>query len=238
VVAAITAITPGWGRAARPGPAGPQSGHAPRVENGHRRCCRIDSPPHSRRQAHTQGDEPCRTTTRAPHPRPEEPDLATRRLLAIDFTFPGTEAGPLRQGREPQHGPGASRTAWRSISSAPGLCQGGPRPGRPDRRGHQWATPAISFSAIGRALGHPVAIFMPDWMSHERINLIRSLGRHHQPGESGRGGVPGQHQPRRGTRRRDRPRLPAPAVLQPGQLRGPLPDHRPRDLVAAPVPRP
>ena len=34
----------------------------------------------------------------------------------------------------------------------------------------------IAFSAIGRALGHPVAIFMPDWMSPERINLIRSLG--------------------------------------------------------------
>jgi len=34
----------------------------------------------------------------------------------------------------------------------------------------------ISFSAIGRALGHPVAIFMPNWMSAERINLIRSLG--------------------------------------------------------------
>jgi cysteine synthase A len=34
----------------------------------------------------------------------------------------------------------------------------------------------ISFAAIGRALGHPVAIFMPDWMSAERINLIRSFG--------------------------------------------------------------
>jgi cysteine synthase A len=34
----------------------------------------------------------------------------------------------------------------------------------------------ISFSAIGRALGHPVAIFMPDWMSQERIDLIRSFG--------------------------------------------------------------
>ena len=34
----------------------------------------------------------------------------------------------------------------------------------------------ISFSAIGRALGHPVCIFMPDWMSKERIALIRSLG--------------------------------------------------------------
>ena len=34
----------------------------------------------------------------------------------------------------------------------------------------------IAFSAIGKALGHPVAIFMPDWMSRERINLIRGLG--------------------------------------------------------------
>jgi len=34
----------------------------------------------------------------------------------------------------------------------------------------------ISISAIGRALGHPVTIFMPDWMSSERINLIRALG--------------------------------------------------------------
>jgi cysteine synthase A len=34
----------------------------------------------------------------------------------------------------------------------------------------------IAFAAIGRALGHPVVIFMPDWMSAERINLIKGLG--------------------------------------------------------------
>jgi cysteine synthase A len=34
----------------------------------------------------------------------------------------------------------------------------------------------ISFCALGRALGHPVMIFMPDWMSAERIALIRSFG--------------------------------------------------------------
>ena len=33
----------------------------------------------------------------------------------------------------------------------------------------------ISFAAIGRALGHPVVIFMPDWMSRERTALIRSF---------------------------------------------------------------
>lgn len=34
----------------------------------------------------------------------------------------------------------------------------------------------ISFSAIGRYLGHPVVIFMPDWMSRERIALMESFG--------------------------------------------------------------
>ena len=34
----------------------------------------------------------------------------------------------------------------------------------------------ISFAAIGRALGHPVTIFMPDWMSRERRELIASFG--------------------------------------------------------------
>lgn len=34
----------------------------------------------------------------------------------------------------------------------------------------------ISFATLGRALGHPVTIFIPDWMSSERINIIRSVG--------------------------------------------------------------
>lgn len=34
----------------------------------------------------------------------------------------------------------------------------------------------IAFCALGRALGHPVRIFMPDWMSAERISLMRSYG--------------------------------------------------------------
>ncbi len=34
----------------------------------------------------------------------------------------------------------------------------------------------ISFAAIGRALGHKVRIFMPDWLSQERINLMKSFG--------------------------------------------------------------
>lgn len=34
----------------------------------------------------------------------------------------------------------------------------------------------IAIAALGRALGHPVRIYMPDWMSDERKSLLRSLG--------------------------------------------------------------
>ncbi len=34
----------------------------------------------------------------------------------------------------------------------------------------------ISFSAVGKYLGHNVVIYMPDWMTVERINLMKSYG--------------------------------------------------------------
>jgi len=34
----------------------------------------------------------------------------------------------------------------------------------------------IAFSAIGAYLGNPVTIFMPDWMSQERVKMLRSFG--------------------------------------------------------------
>jgi cysteine synthase len=34
----------------------------------------------------------------------------------------------------------------------------------------------IAFAGIGRALGHEVRILMPDWMSKERADVIKSLG--------------------------------------------------------------
>ena len=34
----------------------------------------------------------------------------------------------------------------------------------------------ISCAALGSALGHPVTIFMPDWMSQERMQLLRGYG--------------------------------------------------------------
>ena len=49
----------------------------------------------------------------------------------------------------------------------------------------------ISFAAIGRALGHRVVIFMPDWMSQERTALIRSLGAKIVPVSRDQGGFLG-----------------------------------------------
>lgn len=49
----------------------------------------------------------------------------------------------------------------------------------------------ISFAAIGRALGHQVVIFMPDWMSQERVTLIRSLGAKIVPVRRDQGGFLG-----------------------------------------------
>jgi cysteine synthase A len=34
----------------------------------------------------------------------------------------------------------------------------------------------IAFAAIGRALGHQVKIIMPNWLSKERVDIIKSLG--------------------------------------------------------------
>ncbi|MEE8577116.1 MAG: cysteine synthase family protein [candidate division Zixibacteria bacterium] len=49
----------------------------------------------------------------------------------------------------------------------------------------------ISFASLGRAMGHPVTIFMPDWMSRERVDLICSLGAKIVPVSAEEGGFVG-----------------------------------------------
>ena len=49
----------------------------------------------------------------------------------------------------------------------------------------------ISVAAVGRALGHPVTIFMPDWMSRERVDLIRGFGATIVPVAAAHGGFAG-----------------------------------------------
>ncbi|MFO1078828.1 MAG: PLP-dependent cysteine synthase family protein [Planctomycetota bacterium] len=49
----------------------------------------------------------------------------------------------------------------------------------------------IAFAAIGAALGHPVRIYMPDWMSSERKLLIASFGAEVVPVSKEQGGFVG-----------------------------------------------
>jgi cysteine synthase A len=52
----------------------------------------------------------------------------------------------------------------------------------------------IAFAAIGAALGHPVRIYMPDWMSRERVQLIASFGAQVVPVSAADGGFLGSVQ--------------------------------------------
>ncbi|MCU0865220.1 MAG: PLP-dependent cysteine synthase family protein [Planctomycetes bacterium] len=52
----------------------------------------------------------------------------------------------------------------------------------------------IAFAALGAALGHPVRIYMPDWMSRERVQLIGSLGAEIVPVSAAEGGFLGSVQ--------------------------------------------
>jgi cysteine synthase A len=49
----------------------------------------------------------------------------------------------------------------------------------------------ISFSAIGKALGHDVMIMMPEWLSKERFDIIKSLGAKVHPVSKEEGGFKG-----------------------------------------------
>lgn len=49
----------------------------------------------------------------------------------------------------------------------------------------------ISFAAIGRALGHSVRIYMPDWLSKERALLLHNLGAEVIPVSKSQGGFLG-----------------------------------------------
>ncbi len=95
-------------------------------------------------------------------------------LLAIDFTFDG-QPRVLYAKAENMNMTGSikDRMAYHIIRR--GYERGTLRPGATIVEATSGNT-GIAFSAIGRALGHPVTIFMPDWMSQERKDLIRSLG--------------------------------------------------------------
>lgn len=95
-------------------------------------------------------------------------------LLAITFTYKGEERVIYAKSENFNlSGSIKDRMAFHILQKAyqRGLLQPGDRIVEATS-----GNTGISFSAIGKALGHQVTIFMPDWMSEERKNLIRSLG--------------------------------------------------------------
>ena len=96
-------------------------------------------------------------------------------LLAVDFSVSGGEPRRVYAKAESLNLTGSikDRMALHILRRA--LESGDLRPGGLIVEATSGNT-GISFCALGRALGHPVTIFMPDWMSPERIALIRSFG--------------------------------------------------------------
>ncbi len=95
-------------------------------------------------------------------------------LLAVDFTFRG-EHRVLYAKAENLNMTGSIKDRMALFIMQQAYAKGALRQGDLILEATSGNT-GISIAAIGRALGHQVAIFMPDWMSRERINLIRSLG--------------------------------------------------------------
>lgn len=95
-------------------------------------------------------------------------------LLAVRFRFRGRER-TIHAKAEHFNMTGSikDRMAWHVLRQA--YETGAIRPGAVIAEATSGNT-GIAFASVGRALGHPVVIFMPDWMSRERIDLIRSLG--------------------------------------------------------------
>ncbi len=95
-------------------------------------------------------------------------------LLAIDLTFDGQHRVLYAKAENlNMTGSIKDRMALHIVQRA--YARGVLRPGATIVEATSGNT-GISFAAVGRALGHRVAIFMPDWMSRERIDLLRSLG--------------------------------------------------------------
>ncbi len=95
-------------------------------------------------------------------------------LLAIDYTFKG-EKCTIYAKAEHLNMTGSIKDRMAFHILLKGYKRGFLKPGDTIVEATSGNT-GIAFAAIGRALGHPVIIFMPNWMSTERINLIKGLG--------------------------------------------------------------
>ncbi|MDO8678913.1 MAG: PLP-dependent cysteine synthase family protein [Acidobacteriota bacterium] len=110
-------------------------------------------------------------------------------LLAVDFAWRG-EPRVIYAKQESLNLTGSIKDRMALHILEHGYRDGRIRPGDPIAEATSGNT-GISFSAIGRALGHPVTVFMPDWMSPERMSLIASFGASIVPVSRAEGGFLG-----------------------------------------------
>ena len=96
-------------------------------------------------------------------------------LLVVEFSVNGGAPRRLYAKAENLNMTGSIKDRMALYILRHAIESGELRPGGPIIEATSGNT-GISFCAIGRALGHPVTIFMPDWMSQERIALIKSFG--------------------------------------------------------------
>ena len=95
-------------------------------------------------------------------------------LLAVDVRFRGTHR-TIYAKAEHVNLTGSIKDRMALHILREGYRRGTVMPGAPIVEATSGNT-GIAVAGVGRALGHPVTIYMPDWMSRERVDLIRSLG--------------------------------------------------------------
>lgn len=120
-----------------------------------------------------------------PHPESALPDgplhaaglwsmVGNTPLLELRYTFDGRPRRLFAK-YEQRNMTGSIKDRMAAWILAKAYAAGALRPGDVIAEATSGNT-GVSFCALGRALGHPVRIYMPDWMSRERVDLIRSFG--------------------------------------------------------------
>jgi cysteine synthase A len=102
------------------------------------------------------------------------PLIGNTPLLQIEYTFDG-QSGHIFAKYESENMTGSVKDRMAIHIIKQGYANRLLRPGDTIVEASSGNT-GISFAAIGRALGHPVRIYMPNWMSRERVQLIHSFG--------------------------------------------------------------
>ncbi len=95
-------------------------------------------------------------------------------LLAVDFIFRG-RSRTLYAKCEQMNLTGSIKDRMVLEVLRDGYTRGALQPGDTIAEATS-GNAGISCAALGRALGHPVTIFMPDWMSSERAQLLHGYG--------------------------------------------------------------